>query len=73
MPTQEQNALIRYETLKAIIKTYKSVSGDQLFAEMFDKFGILERTTSRYLKYLKLLGFIDTERDLVIWKGKNDE
>lgn len=67
MPTQEQNALARYEALKEIIRAKKSMHADLVFATMFNNYGILERTTSRYLKYLKALKFIKTEGQMVIW------
>lgn len=70
MPTQEQNALIRYEALKEIIKIKKKVDGEYIFAYMFNEYGILERTTSRYLKYLKELGFIETKGSQILWIKK---
>ena len=67
MPTQEQKALIRYEALKEIIKERKQANGEDLFVEMFERFGIIERTTSRYLKFLKRKKYIEIKGDVVIW------
>lgn len=68
MPSQEEKALIRYEALKARIKEKKKLSGDYIFAYMFDKYGILERTSSRYLQYLKTLEYITIKGDEVFWR-----
>ena len=72
MPTQEQKALIRYEALKEIIKEQKQVIGEDLFVEMFERFGIIERTTSRYLKFLKRKKYVEIKGDVVIWIKQSD-
>jgi len=67
---QEGRAMARLKALSNFLMEKKNCEAKDAFAWMFINYGIRERTTASYLKYMKDYGMIEFEGQTIIWSDK---